>query len=657
VWSVVNSPNPSSRANYLNGIAASTTNDVWAVGGYAIDLSRGATLIEHWDGSQWSVVLSPNPASSINQLIGVTAIAANDVWAVGYFQSGGPWQPLIEHWDGGQWSIVPSPYIEGGGALYSVSAVSANDVWAVGYYINSSALNQTLIEHWDGTQWSIVPSPNIGLGDNWLWGVSALSANDVWAVGEYDEIGGGNRTLILRWNGAQWSIVPSPNCPTSREDRLRGVVAVSNNDVWAVGGCLGAETLIQHWDGSQWSIVPSPNPGDFQMLYAVSAVSPNDVWAVGYYFYENGINSTLILHWDGTNWSQVPSPNPGTFINHLEGVAAISANDVWAAGSFKNGGGPWQTLVEHYAPPSGQCTSPTPSSTPSATPWPSLSPTIVPSATHTPTAVHTAFATVTATFIPEPTETTAITHSPTATAPATTPTAIVTSTSTACSIGFTDVLPDSTFYAFVHCLACKGIISGYPCGGVGEPCGPDNSPYFRPNNYVTRGQLAKIVSESAGFDEDVPPSQWTFTDVPYGSTFWVWVERLAGREVMSGYTCGIDPGEPCDSERRPYFRPGNGATRGQLTKIVSNAAGFSDTIPETQYTFADVPPTHTFWVYVERLLLNRPNVMGGYQCGGPGEPCDSENRAYFRPNNPLTRGQTSKIVSNTFFPGCSPPQH
>jgi hypothetical protein len=212
-----------------------------------------------------------------------------------------------------------------------------------------------------------------------------------------------------------------------------------------------------------------------------------------------------------------------------------------------------------------------------------------------------------------------------------------------------------TFYPFVRCLACQGIVSGYPCGATGEPCNGNNDPYFRPNNYVTRGQLAKIVSESAGFDEEVPPSQWTFTDVPYGSTFWVWVERLAGREVMAGYTCG-GPNEPCDDQNRPYFRPGSGATRGQLTKIVSNAAGFDDAIPAGQYTFTDVPTTHTFWLFVERLLLNRPGVMGGYTCGGPGEPCDTENRPYFRPNNPLTRGQTSKIVASTFFPGCDPPR-
>ena len=273
----------------------------------------------------------------------------------------------------------------------------------------------------------------------------------------------------------------------------------------------------------------------------------------------------------------------------------------------------------------------------------------------TPTPMPTATATATATT-PPPTSTT-----PPATAISTstsTPgTPVVTPTPTACTLTFTDVPPDHTFYPFVRCLACQDIIQGYPCGtNEVEPCNADDDPYFRPNNPVTRGQLAKIVSESAGFDDEVPPSQWSFTDVPYGSTFWEWVERLSNREVMAGYNCGSDPNEPCDDQNRPYFRPNSGATRGQLTKIVSNAAGFTDTIPATEYTFTDVQPTHTFWLFVERLLANRPDVMSGYDCGGAGEPCDGDNRPYFRPNNPLTRGQTSKIVASTFFPDCDPPR-
>ncbi len=202
--------------------------------------------------------------------------------------------------------------------------------------------------------------------------------------------------------------------------------------------------------------------------------------------------------------------------------------------------------------------------------------------------------------------------------------------------------PDNTFYSYVRCLACKGIVSGYDDGT------------FRPSVPVTRGQLAKIVSNSAGFNEAV--SGQTFEDVPPGSTFYEFIERLAGRSIIGGYQCGIVDDEPCvPPENRLYFRPDATATRGQLTKIVATAAGFNDEVSDTEYTFADITPGSTWHVYVERLLMNRPGVMGGYPCGDPGEDCDTQERPYFRPNNTLTRGQTAKIVANTFFPGCNPP--
>jgi len=209
-------------------------------------------------------------------------------------------------------------------------------------------------------------------------------------------------------------------------------------------------------------------------------------------------------------------------------------------------------------------------------------------------------------------------------------------TETPCPVQFSDVPSTDTFYANIRCLACRGIVSGYADGT------------FRPNNQVTRGQLAKMVSNSAGFSEIVVTQ--TFEDVTPANTFYVWVERLTTRGFMTGYVCG-GPGEPCVSGR-PYFRPYANATRGQTSKIVSNAAGFNEA--PTGQTFQDVPPNHTFYEFIQRLASR--GVMGGYECGGPGEPCvGPENRPYFRPQNDVTRGQSAKIVANTFFPGCITP--
>ena len=56
-----------------------------------------------------------------------------------------------------------------------------------------------------------------------------------------------------------------------------------------------------------------------------------------------------------------------------------------------------------------------------------------------------------------------------------------------------DVPPTTAFYPFVETAACRGIISGYSCGGPGEPCDSQQRSYFRPGNNAVRGQIAKIV--------------------------------------------------------------------------------------------------------------------------------------------------------------------
>ncbi len=292
-----------------------------------------------------------------------------------------------------------------------------------------------------------------------------------------------------------------------------------------------------------------------------------------------------------------------------------------------------------------------------ATSTPTMLPTQTPggpSATPIPTHIRTSTPTRTYTPIYTPTQTptrlpTQTPGGPTATQePSNTATipAVSSATPTVCTLQFTDVPANSTFYAYIRCMACRGIVNGYTTGCAG------GSPCFKPNNNVTRGQLAKIVSNSAGFQD--PPSARLFQDVPPGSAFYDYSFRLASRGIIGGYACG-GPGEPCVLPGNlPYFRPSSNATRGQISKIVSNAAGYND--PPVGQTFQDVLPGSTFYTFTQRLTAR--SIMQGYACGGAGEPCVPPNsRPYFRPNNNATRGQVSKILANTFFPNCQTPSN
>ncbi|HVB24149.1 MAG TPA: hypothetical protein VNG51_19585 [Ktedonobacteraceae bacterium] len=237
------------------------------------------------------------------------------------------------------WKQVSNPIPPSSAAAFKgVAAASANDAWAVGYdapYALSFS-NKTLIEHWNGTTWNVVSSPSPGSSDNQLFGVAVVSANDVWAVGDYSNDGTTYQTLIEQWGGTSWNVMPSPG-PISSNTALHGVAVASANDIWAVGESNGVP-LIEHWDGTSWSVISSPGSNVYQ-LSAVTVVSPNDVWAVGDYFTGKYL-ATLTEQWNGSAWSIIPSLSHKQTWSYLNAVASVSGTkQLWTVGSFGNGYG------------------------------------------------------------------------------------------------------------------------------------------------------------------------------------------------------------------------------------------------------------------------------------------------------------------------------
>ena len=220
-----------------------------------------------------------------------------------------------------------------------VTVLSPCDAWAVGFDQNSGGLDQTLIEHWDGAAWTVVPSPDVAGGNNQLNAVRAKSATDIWAVGE-SFVTGSDQALILHWDGQTWAQVASPN-PGGRA-YLTAVRAVSGTDAWAVGAFFSAgesQPLTLHWNGLKWAQVASPHPGIVGALYGVAAISASNAWAVGYFF--NGTaDQGVIVHWNGQKWARQASPNPGGS-GRDTGLSAIAAGaasgKAWAVGSYFDG--------------------------------------------------------------------------------------------------------------------------------------------------------------------------------------------------------------------------------------------------------------------------------------------------------------------------------
>jgi hypothetical protein len=253
----------------------------------------------------------------------------------------------------GTWHVRATPTNHDFQLFHAVSAASAGEAWAVGTYTDfGTPPAQPLMEHWDGSAWTELDGPFLPDGGD-LWGVAAFSPTDVWAVGGRSEIPG--RTLVEHWDGSVWSVVPSPSPGQgSTGSGLVAVAALSATDVWAVGIRSSRDlvlTLVEHWDGFKWSAVKSPNVADDNTneLLSVAAISTDDVWAAGFAEPDVGsVSSTLIERWDGTRWKTFPSPNATGLSNVLEALSAASSTDAWAVGTHEDYFGDNLSLTEHW---------------------------------------------------------------------------------------------------------------------------------------------------------------------------------------------------------------------------------------------------------------------------------------------------------------------
>jgi hypothetical protein len=282
--------------SFLQGVVAISPTLAWAAGNVT-DGAHPGQVIERWDGSKWSLFPGPKFGKKDRaDVFAMTSSSANDVWAIGSLVNlgTGSVSPLFEHWNGTAWTATTGE--SSNEFLFGASADAANDAWAVGF--NGSDNIETSAMHWDGTNWKRVATPNVGEGTNKLNAVLALAPNDVWAVGFSTTVAppkeAAKLTLIEHFDGTKWAVVPSPNVgPNSanQSNRLLGLTANSANDIWAFGSYFAADgsghqmTLLLHWDGTSWTIAPSPSPskGGFpcDLLWAGVVSSPRDMWILG----------------------------------------------------------------------------------------------------------------------------------------------------------------------------------------------------------------------------------------------------------------------------------------------------------------------------------------------------------------------------------------
>jgi hypothetical protein len=224
-----------------------------------------------------------------------------------------------------------------------IDALSANEVWAVGAFEQHGS--KVFIVRWDGSAWTPVSAPGVDNGELELTDIEVLAPDNVWVSG-FTSQGTKEQPALYRWDGARWESLPVDTEELVHDAPIDAMHVISDVDAWAVGeyetedGNLN--TLTLHWDGTAWNHVDAPSPGRFYAsLYDVTATSATDVWALG-----EGPTKPLALHWDGAAWTRLALPqHPDAYYSPYM-IDAVAPDDVWAVGDIEKKR--FRALVMHW---------------------------------------------------------------------------------------------------------------------------------------------------------------------------------------------------------------------------------------------------------------------------------------------------------------------
>jgi hypothetical protein len=357
-WTVVPSPSLDDFDNSLASVSAGSANDVWAVGTYQTVASGGniiAPLGAHFDGKRWSAFALPNVGLNENALLSVSTLPSGEAWAVGYFADSHYRQrTLIQHFDGSTWTVVPSPNPGAKQNLfYGVVALSGCDSWAVGGSQDANDLWHTLAAHWDGHAWKVVPTADPGATGNVLYAVAA-SSSGVFATGQRADHSFPGIALVERWDGDSWDVVSTPTDPGGTDISL-GATA-DGSDLTIVGDRESSTapytTFVAEGNRRGLSIVSTPNSGAGENdLFSATTADDGSTWAVGWLIDPaSGNHDTLIEQGRRGTWSlsSSPNPNPANGDNGFSSVSAVPGGGVWAVGVTTNADGSLQTLIAYH---------------------------------------------------------------------------------------------------------------------------------------------------------------------------------------------------------------------------------------------------------------------------------------------------------------------
>jgi surface antigen len=305
-WTVTPMPNPQTDSFFK--VAAVSSSDAWAIGGYRNSANQSEPVLAQWNGSSWQQAATPSPAGGTGGLADVSAPTAQDVWAVG--SQGRNNSSWVLHYDGTGWHTIPAT---GMGTLVPslVVALSPSNVWVAGSPNNSP---QVEVAHWNGTSWTRPALPSLACP--YFSSLASVPGTSQVLIAGQDLCREPQVPVALRWNGTSWAVMHMTSSKILGQ--ISGVTALSATNIWADGiqypdNDTEIAPLLEHWDGTTWTIVTAPGIGkNYGTMESIANDGPDDILAVGSQWCTGSScpNRTLALQYNGTNWAVIPTPDP-----------------------------------------------------------------------------------------------------------------------------------------------------------------------------------------------------------------------------------------------------------------------------------------------------------------------------------------------------------
>lgn len=337
LWKIKESPNPGANGSYLFDTSCEPSTSVCTSVGKSIGSGVDSPVALRWNGTSWSEQAPAKKSGATHtRLFGVDCPSETRCLAVGNHQSAEGPSVLSELWNESKWSVqtTPLPSESTSSEFVAIGCNSTANCTAVGSAV-IGGVKKAIAERWTSPNWALssIPIPE-GAKSSQLDGVDCIWSNFCVAVGRYTTSGDVIKSLVVFWNGTEWSLQTVTDPVGAAQSTLLDVSCTPTpSRCMAVGGWkngVGEQfTLAYRFNGvSTWTLQSTPNPtGSIaSVLQEVSCATETSCTAAGSWVSNGGgSNQTLAEAWNGTGWSIQGTPNPsGASFSAFFGVSCRS---------------------------------------------------------------------------------------------------------------------------------------------------------------------------------------------------------------------------------------------------------------------------------------------------------------------------------------------